>query len=66
MSKISFITFCVELYAEHKNRPSTEIYALFKDSGLLQLLDDDYADLHGMSMEYMMQFIEEYLGVETE
>jgi hypothetical protein len=30
-------------------------------SGLLELLDTDYEDLHGMSMEYLMQLFDEYL-----
>ena len=29
---------------------------------LLDLLDSDYGDLHGMGMEYLMQFFDEYLG----
>lgn len=65
MSRTSFKTFCVELYAEHKNAPSTDIYALFKSSSLLKLLDDDYEDLHSMSMEYLMQFFDDYLGGNT-
>ena len=62
MSKLSFKTFCVELYAEHIQKDSTEVYALFVQSGLLELLDSDYEDLHGMSMEYLMQFFDEYLS----
>ncbi len=62
MSKISFITFCIELYAEHINRDSTEVYDVFKREGLLSLLENDYDDLHGMSMEYLMQYIDEYLS----
>lgn len=55
MSKTSFKTFCIELYAEHKNMSGPDVYALFKSTALLQLLDSDYDDLHGMSMEYMIQ-----------
>ena len=62
MSKISFITFCIELYAEHTHRDSTEVYDVFKREGLLSLLENDYDDLHGMSMEYLMQYIDEYLS----
>ena len=61
MSKLSFVTFCVEYYAEHIGKPSNEVYELFRQEKLIKLLDDDYDDLHGMSMEYMMQFIDEYL-----
>lgn len=65
MSRTSFKTFCVELYAEHKNALGTDIYALFKSNGLLKLLDDDYEDLHGMSVEYLIQFFDDYLGGNT-
>ena len=34
---------------------------LFDRTGLLKLLDEDYEDLHGMSMEYLMQFFDRYL-----
>lgn len=62
MSKISFVSFCLSYYAEHINRQLDEVYALFEREGLLKLLREDYDDLHGMSMEYMMQFCDEYLG----
>ncbi|MFR5102687.1 MAG: DUF3791 domain-containing protein [Christensenellaceae bacterium] len=62
MSKVSFISFCVEYYAEHIHKPSDEVYELFKREKLLELLDSDYEDLHGMSMEYLMQMFDEYLG----
>ena len=62
MSKVSFISFCVEYYAEHIHKPSDEVYELFKRKKLLELLDSDYEDLHGMSMEYLMQMFDEYLG----
>lgn len=60
MSKLSFKTFCIELYAEHIGKDSTDVYALFSTSGLLDLLETDYDDLHGMSMEYLMQYFDEY------
>ena len=62
MSVLSFKTFCIELYAEHTNKDSSEIYVIFQNSGLLNLLESDYEDLHGMSMEYLMQFFDEFLG----
>ncbi len=62
MSKLSFITFCIEFYSKHIQKTSDEVFLLFRESGLLELLKNDYDDLHGMSMEYMMQFIDEYLG----
>ena len=62
MSKVSFISFCIEYYAEHIGKPSDEIYKLFKQENVLEWLEEDYPDLHGMGMEYLMQLIDEFLG----
>ncbi len=62
MSKLSFKVFCIENYSNHIGKPSNEVYTLFDNEGLLELLDSDYEDLHGMGMEYLMQFFDEYLG----
>ncbi len=62
MSVLSFKTFCIELYAEHTEKDSSDVYVLFQNNGLLDLLETDYEDLHGMSMEYLMQFFDEFLG----
>ncbi|MDR2143418.1 MAG: DUF3791 domain-containing protein [Treponema sp.] len=48
----------MELYAEHKIISSPEVYRLFNKTGLLELLKNDYEDLHGMSFEYLNQFEE--------
>jgi hypothetical protein len=61
MSKLSFIAFCIEHYADHVHQSGPEIYQLFKDEGLLQLLRDDYDDLHGMGIEFMIDFCSNYL-----
>jgi hypothetical protein len=65
MSQLSFITFCLELYAEHKSMGSPEVYRLFSKTGLLELLKTDYEDLHGMSFEYLNRFFDDYLGGTT-
>ena len=65
MSILSFKTFCIELYAEHTKKESSDVYTLFQNSGLLDLLESDYEDLHGMSMEYLMQFFDKFLGGKT-
>ena len=63
MSRLSFISFCVEQYAKHAHKTSDEIYKLFKDEKVLEFLKEDYDDLHGMGMEYLVHMIDEYLGV---
>ena len=62
MSLLSFKVFCIELYAEHVQKDSTEVYRLFEKNGLLELLDTEYEDLSGMSMEYLMCYFDEWLG----
>ena len=42
------------------------MYDLFQKSGLLKMLETDYEDLHGMGMEALMQFFDEYLAKELE
>ena len=64
MSQLSFLTFCIELYAEHKSLGGPEVYQKFARTGLLELLKTDYNDLHGMSFEYLNQFFDEYLAGE--
>ena len=61
MSKLSFKAFCIEHYAAHTGRASNEVYEEFNREGLLAMLDSDYEDLHGMGMEYLMQFFDDYL-----
>lgn len=65
MSRLSFKAFCIEHYSNHIRKAGTEVYRIFEEQGVLKLLDDDYEDLHGMGMEYLMQFFDEYLGVEA-
>ena len=62
MSKTSFKAFCVEYYANHVGKTGPEVYDEFERSGLLNELENDYEDLHGMGMEALMQLFDEYLG----
>jgi len=59
MSRLSFKTFCIELYADYKSMPSTEVYALFAQNGILNMLDDDYNVLHGHGFDYVLRDIEQ-------
>ena len=61
MSKISFKTFCIEMYAKDKNMPGPDVYKLFKNEGVLDMLDEDYDVLHGFGFEYIIGDIDEYL-----
>lgn len=64
MSELSFKTFCIEFYSKHIQKPGPEVYELFRPSGLLDMLETDYEDLHGMGMEALMQFFDEYLATD--
>jgi hypothetical protein len=61
MSRLSFNTFSIEMYSEHSGLPSPTVFKVFRDSGLLEMLDTDYEDLHGMSWEYLMGMFDDYL-----
>ena len=61
MSRTSFKIYCMEFYADHLQKPSPDVYRMFCESGLLDMLDSDYEDLHGMSIEYLLQFFDEFL-----
>jgi len=58
MSHISFKTFCIEKYADHKSMPSNEVYSLFEKNGIIQMLDEDYEVLHGHGFEYLIHDID--------
>lgn len=64
MSELSFQIFCIEFYSRHIQKPSPEVYRIFRESGLLDMLKTDYEDLHGMGQEALMQFFDEYLAKE--
>lgn len=64
MSELSFQTFCIEFYSRHIQKPGPEVYRLFRESGLLDMLKTDYEDLHGLGQEALMQFFDEYLAKE--
>lgn len=62
MSKLSFKVFCIEMYAQDKKVPGDLVYTLFKDKGVLNMLDDDYDVLHGFGFEYIVRDIDAYLA----
>ena len=52
-----FIVMCIEQYAESINQPSYIIYSQMKQKGVIDYLKSDYEDMHGMSTEYINDFI---------
>jgi hypothetical protein len=61
MSRLSFKLFCIEKYADKNNIPGNEVYKLFENKGILQMLDEDYEVLHGHGFEYVIGDIERIL-----
>ena len=53
MSELSFKVYCIENYAEYKNKSSSEVFEQFLKSELLDHIKTDYEDLHGMGKEYL-------------
>jgi len=61
MSRLSFKTFCIELYADRKSIPSNEVYTLFENTGILKMLDEDYELLHGHGFDYVISDIDQIM-----
>ena len=61
MSRLSFKTFCIELYAERKSILGNEAYALFEKNGIIKMLDEDYDILHGHGFDYVLHDIEQVM-----
>ena len=62
MSLLSFKAYCIENYAEYKNESSSSVFSKFEKSKLLNHLESDYEDLHGMGKEYLMDYFDQWLG----
>ena len=58
----SFLIMCVEQYAHSVNRSSEEVYKEMADKNIIKEMTDDYEDLHGMSTEYLNDYINTMLG----
>ena len=52
-----FVIMCTELYASQTNESSQSIYNKMKEKGIVENIEKDYEDLHGMSFEYMNYYI---------
>lgn len=56
-----FIIMCVEEYASQNNESSASTYKKLKENGIIADLLGDYEDLHGMSSNYLNDYICELL-----
>lgn len=56
-----FVILCIEMYSKYKNRSSFDIYKILKSHNVLDMLSDDYEDLHGMSTEWLNEYIDSFV-----
>lgn len=60
-----FVILCVEQYASKVNKSSRETYTLLNSLGIINELESDYQDMHGMSTEMINEYIDERIKSET-
>lgn len=53
-----WVVFTIELYANHINKPTDIVFKKLEEKGLIDLLYSDYEDLHGMSPEYVNDYLD--------
>ena len=58
MSKLSFKAFCIEKYADYKSMPSNEVFKLFEENSVIEMIDRDYEVLHGFGFDYIVRDID--------
>jgi len=61
VSRLSFKTFCIELYADKKSITGSEAFEMFEKKGILDMLDEDYDILHGHGFDYVLHDIEKII-----
>lgn len=57
-----FIIMCVEQYASSVKQSSSTIYKKLKQIGIINELQDDYEDMHGMSTYLINEYIDKRLS----
>ena len=60
--KNRFIVMCIMQYASSNALSNEEVYEKMQRTGLLDEIEDDYEDLHGMSTMYLNDYIGARLG----
>lgn len=56
-----FVVMCVEQYASFKNWSGKDTYQKLLSKGIINELEQDYDDLHGMSAIYLNDFIDKMI-----
>ncbi len=58
-----WVVFSIELYAKHLDKQTNVVYKELEKRGLIDLLYNDYEELHGMSPEYINDYLDGCLKV---
>ena len=59
--KNRFIVSCVEQYASSVNQGSRAIYDTLSKAGIIEELEENYEDMHGMSASWINEYIRKRL-----
>lgn len=57
-----FSILLIEQYASYSGKSGKEVYARLSKQGILEEIEKDYEDLHGMSIAYLNDYIDKMLG----
>lgn len=60
---IEFLIYCIEICKDCLHDSGSRIYKLFKQTGVLQLIYEQYEELHTMSVIAIKQYIIDALRV---
>ena len=64
---LEFISFCIEMYAARNSTSGQEVYGLFKRSGVLDYLRENYEPLHTQGFRYIFACVDGFIaGQETD
>ncbi len=61
-----FISFCIEQYKEAKNLSGEEAVEVFSRYDVMDYLSDCYEALHTQGKEWLLEEIDEYIGIREE
>jgi len=62
MSRLSFKTYCIELFAERKSIPGNEALKLFYESHIGACYCDDSTGLYGQSANYIFSLLRDEIS----
>ncbi|MDE7073867.1 MAG: DUF3791 domain-containing protein [Odoribacter sp.] len=59
--KVQFVIFCIESYARKHHLSGLEVFALFKEKGVLAFLRKHFEVLHTQGDAYILEEVELFL-----